>query len=108
MDLYPTLLQLARLNAVPGLEGTSLVPLLEDPERAVKDTARTIRKVGATRKGRLARSIRSERWRYTEWPDGTVELYDHEHDPDELRNLATDPAAAVGLSEMKAKLPAER
>jgi uncharacterized sulfatase len=108
VDLYPTLLELAHLPAVPGLEGTSLVPLLEDPERAVKDTARTMRKVGATRKGQLARSIRSERWRYTEWPDETIELYDHERDPDELRNLAADPAAAAALAEMKAKLPAER
>ena len=108
MDLYPTLLELARLPPVPGLEGTSLTRLLGDPGRAVKDAARTIRKVGATRKGQLARSVRSERWRYTEWPDETVELYDHAHDPDELRNLAAGPAAASVLAEMKGKLPAER
>jgi len=108
VDLYPTLLELARLPPVPGLDGTSLAPLLEDPGRAVKATARTIRKVGATRKGQLARSVRSERWRYTEWPDETVELYDHDHDPDELQNLAADPAAAAALAEMKANLPVER
>jgi uncharacterized sulfatase len=107
VDLYPTLLDLARLPKVEGLEGTSLAPLLQDPERAVKDAAYTMRKVGATRKGQLGRSVRSERWRYTEWPDETVELYDHEHDPDELRNLAADPAAAAALASMKAKLPAE-
>ena len=108
VDLYPTLLELARLPPVPGLDGTSLAPLLEEPGRAVKATARTMRKVGATRKGQLGRSVRSERWRYTEWPDETVELYDHDHDPDELQNLAADPAAAAALAEMKAKLPAER
>lgn len=106
VDLYPTLVELARLPRVEGLEGTSLVPLLADPERPVKDAAHTMRKVGATRKEQIGRSVRSERWRYTEWPDGTVELYDHHRDPDELTNLATDPAAAVARAEMKAKLPA--
>ena len=67
-----------------------------------------MRKVGATRKGQLGRSVRSERWRYTEWPDETVELYDHDRDPDELENRAADPAAAGALAEMRAMLPPER
>jgi iduronate 2-sulfatase len=108
LDVYPTLVELARLPKVNGLEGTSLVPLLEDPERSVKASAHTMRKVGATRKGQLGRSVRSERWRYTEWPDETVELYDHDRDPDELDNRAGDPAAARALAEMRAMLPAER
>ena len=105
LDVYPTLLELARLPPVEGIQGTSLAPLLGDPQRAVKAAARTMRKVGATWREQLARSVRSERWRYTEWPDGMIELYDHDRDPDELRNLAGDPAAAAALAEMRAKLP---
>jgi uncharacterized sulfatase len=108
LDVYPTLLELAHLPKVEGLEGTSLKPLLEDPERSIKTSAHTMRKVGATRKGQLARSVRTERWRYSEWPDETVELYDHERDPDELENRAGDPAAAEALADMRARLPAER
>ena len=35
-------------------------------------------------------SIRSERWRYIRYRDGTEELYDHERDPLEWTNLAED------------------
>jgi iduronate 2-sulfatase len=107
VDLYPTLVDLARLPTVAGLDGVSLRPLLEDPERSVKAVARTMRKVGATRKGQLARSLRSERWRYTEWPDETVELYDHERDPNEFENRAADPSAAQALHELRAQLAPE-
>jgi len=107
VDVYPTLVELAGLPRVDGLDGTSLVPLLADPEAAGKAAAHTMRKVGATRKRQLARSVRSERWRFTEWPDGTVELYDHERDPHELRNLAGEAAHAATAAEMRGRLPSE-
>ena len=51
----------------------------------------------------MGRSVRTERWRYTEWDDGKlgVELYDHESDPHENKNLAKDAAQAKVVAEMK-------
>ncbi|HSD05762.1 sulfatase/phosphatase domain-containing protein, partial [Flavobacterium sp.] len=52
------------------------------------------------------RSIRTERWRYTEWDEGKagVELYDHQNDNDEFTNLAQDPKYAETVKELSARL----
>ena len=51
----------------------------------------------------MGRSVRTERWRYTEWDEGRkgVELYDHDNDPHEYHNLADDPASANTIEELK-------
>ena len=51
----------------------------------------------------MGRSLRTERWRYTEWDGGKegVELYDHDADPHEFRNLAGDPKHAETQAEMR-------
>lgn len=94
LDLYPTLLELHGLPAQAGLEGTSLVPLLKNPRGPGKKAAFTVvSRVGRRRAGekldpdRMGKSARTERYRYTEWPDGTRELYDYQVDPNEYRNL---------------------
>jgi iduronate 2-sulfatase len=48
-------------------------------------------------------SVRTEQWRYTEWDEGKrgVELYNEVADPDELRNLADDPAHRKQLADMR-------
>jgi uncharacterized sulfatase len=104
VDVYPTLLELCRLPRVEGLGGASLVPLLRNPEAAGKSAAFTMRKVGANRRGLVAQSVRTDRYRYTEWPEEGPELYDHQEDPGEHRNLASDPAHRPTVSEMKAIL----
>jgi len=92
VDLYPTACQLAGLPVPKGLQGTSLVPLLETPERAWDRPAFT----QIQRKGFMGRSVRTERWRYIEWDEGKkgVHLYDHRRDPSEYVNLAEDPKHA--------------
>jgi uncharacterized sulfatase len=103
LDVYPTLVDLAGLPPVAGLDGTSLRPLIEDPAAAFRPVAVSFRKAKAPLFGV---SVRTERYRYTQWPDGSEELYDHATDPDELRNLGRDPASAPVMASMQ-KLRAE-
>ena len=58
------------------------------------------------RGGLLAKSIRTSRWRYTEWDEGRrgAELYDHERDSNELRNLAGRRKYAPLVAELKQQL----
>lgn len=51
--------------------------------------------------GSIGRTVFDGRWRYTQWPDGSVELYDHHHDPFEYENLGGDPAYRAHAAAMK-------
>jgi uncharacterized sulfatase len=98
VDLYPTLIELAGLPAVRNLEGTSFVPLLRQPEQPWKKAAFTV----VARGNVLGRSVRTERYRYTEWgAENVAQLYDHQNDPHEYVNLVNDPKAAGVLAEMR-------
>ena len=105
LDLYPTLTELAHIPSPDGLQGTSLAPLLRDPDSRPGGLAYSIvRRLG----GSLGRSIRSDRYRYTEWEgEALAQLYDHEEDPYEYVNLFTDPAHGRTVARMK-KLLQER
>jgi arylsulfatase A-like enzyme len=82
----------SRVSFLSGLQGVSLAPLLDDPERPWDRPAFTeMQRVGFT-----GRSVRTGRWRYIEWDEGRkgAQLYDHDRDPKEYVNLAADPAHA--------------
>jgi iduronate 2-sulfatase len=102
VDLYPTLAELAGLKPPPDLEGVSLRPLLANPKAKWKRPAYTQVQRGAE----PGHSVRTERWRYTEWVFGEkgIELYDQKNDPKELHNLAGLPKYASTVREMKALL----
>jgi len=98
VDVFPTLTQLCGLPTPEGMEGVSLVRLLEDPNRPWKKAAFT----QVQRGGVMGRSVRTERYRYTEWGSEKVaELYDHETDPLEHTNLVNDPKHAKVVEEMR-------
>ncbi len=96
-DIYPTLLDLCGLPAKPDNDGRTLRPLLSDPGAEWDKPA-------ITSLGPDKTSVRTERWRYTRYPDGE-ELYNHDSDPDEWRNLAEDPAYASRKQELASLLP---
>ena len=103
IDVYPTLAGLCGLNAPEYLAGKNLAPLLEDPSRKWDGIAHT-QVLGYPGKF-MARSIRTERWRYTEWGENGehgVELYDHRKDPHEYKNLAKKKRAKKVNTALKA------
>ena len=105
LDLFPTLCDLTGVLPLPGLQGKSLRPLLEDPRAKLHDAAFTQARRG--RDGEFwGRSVRTARWRCTEWDEGRtgLELYDHDADPHEYTNLASDPRHAVVLAELRTLL----
>ena len=118
VDLYPTLADLCGLKAPGDLEGASFAPLLDDPRRAWKSAAFAVvgrPEGGIAKKGGngekldvnyLGRTIRTARWRFTAWPDGSAQLYDLDADPREYANLAARPEHAATRAELEAALKA--
>lgn len=98
LDVYPTLVDLCRLGPRKELEGVSLMPLLKDPQARWNRPALTTH-------GWNNHSIRSERWRYIRYSDGTEELYDHTKDALEWTNLAKDPKYAEVKRDLARWLP---
>jgi arylsulfatase A-like enzyme len=84
IDVFPSLADLAGLALPDYLDGTSIKPQLADP------TSPRPPAISSYGEGNTA--IRSERWRYIRYEDGSEELYDHSVDSDEWNNLANDPA----------------
>ena len=98
LDMYPTLIDLAALPPRAGLEGHSLLPQLRDAKAPRPWPAITTHNQGN-------HTVRTERWRYIRYADGSQELYDLQADPNEWRNLAADPAHAATLGELAGWLP---
>lgn len=98
LDLFPTLNALCDLPVVSGLEGTSLVPQLQDPVTPRERPAVTSHNQGN-------HAVRSEHWRYIRYADGTEELYDLRNDPQEWQNRAADPGLGSVLTAHRRWLP---
>jgi len=93
VDIYPTLCYACGLTIPAHLEGRSMMPLLDDPQRPWKKAAFSQYPRGKI----MGHTMRTERFRYTEWRDRKTnelmarELYDHEKDPQENVNAVDQP-----------------
>jgi len=91
IDIYPTLAELCGLVYPENLEGHSLAGILENPGNKGQSFARSF----YYRNNALGKSIRTERYRIVRWAtekDSVVamELYDHQLDPNENKNIASE------------------
>ena len=103
VDIYPTIAELCGLTAPHKLAGKSLRPVLEDVTRPHKEAAFTLVTRGPQRFGQ---SVCTSRWRFTQWSDGSSELYDHEADAEEMHDLSRETKYAPVVTEMKKRLHA--
>ena len=98
IDLYPTILELCSLPARDGLDGQSIVPLLQNPKRKWNRPV-------LTTFGKGNHAVRTERWRYIRYNDGGEELYDHQTDPKEWTNLAKLPHHTMVIERLRKSIP---
>ena len=96
VDLYPTVADICGLKIPHEVAGVSLRSVLMSPEAIVKNAAFTL----VTRGPKLyGQSVRTTRWRFTKWSDNQIELYDHDRDPEEFRDVSGEyPEIAKQLS----------
>lgn len=119
VDLFPTICELAGINIPNYMQGTSLVPLIENPERQWKSAAfsqfHRRPKVSADGKRYMGYSLNTSKYHYIEWytwnhKTGTrgelkdIELYDRKNDPYEKVNIAQNEALTVVKSELSNQL----
>lgn len=103
LDLYPTLVECSGNWLPEELDGKSLLPFLQDSNYSWNKPAISQVHHSPDAQGY---SIRTQRWRYTEWNGGKdgIELYDHENDPDEIVNLTNNPSYKSIIEELRDRL----
>ncbi|MFP6658388.1 MAG: sulfatase [Pirellulales bacterium] len=100
IDIYPTLVELCGLPARPSNEGRSLTPLMKDADSSWRFSVQTTYAFGN-------HALRSQRYRYIRYEDGSEELYDHQKDPYEWTNLASHEEHTKLVARFRKSLPAE-
>lgn len=119
VDLFPTLTELCGITPPSNIQGQSLVPMLKDPTEKGRGWALTqvsrgggqaraavTTNVSAEGKQFFGYSLRTPRWRYTEWDEGEKgrELYDHDADSKEITNLADKPEHAATVAQLSEQM----
>jgi uncharacterized sulfatase len=108
VDVYPTVVDLCGFDVPEGLSGKSLRPLIDDPNAEPERAAVTQVRRGQRNNAFSGYTLRTGRWRYTEWDEGRRgrQLFDHDNDPHEQKNLANDPDHADTLRQLQQQLKA--
>lgn len=107
VDITPTILDLAGVEIPTLVDGRSLVPYIREPQRSF-DRILLLESGPAPTQGydldalhevqalndpfiRVYQGVRTTRYKYIEYEDGFIELFDLERDPDEMASVAKDP-----------------
>ena len=98
LSIYPTVCEIAGVSTPSHVKGPSLMPLLEDPTAPWEHVALCTH-------GKGNHAVRDARYRYIRYANGDEELYDHESDPMEYENVATDPKLAGVKDRLALALP---
>lgn len=101
LDLYPTLTAACGLPPHPKSEGQNLLPLLQGKRQHAAAPSYTMldgNNLAAT----------DGRFRYIRYEDGSEELYDHQSDPHEWQNRASDPELSPVKKRLSQNLPLYR
>ncbi len=98
MTIYPTLCEVAGIEVPKHVQGKSIASLLREPGMKSDDVA-------ITTHGFKNHAVRSDRWRYIRYADGSEELYDHQNDPYEWTNVAGVQDNAAVIDHHRSLLP---
>ena len=103
VDIYPTLIELASIDPPHVLEGASLLPLIEEPQRPWKEAVFAQYPRYVKRQLLMGETVRTQHYRYTAWVGNDTgetvaqELYDHTNDKIEAKNVAKNSEYRVEL-----------
>lgn len=119
VDVFPTLFEFAGVPIPAQADGNSLAPIIRDKKKEEQLGKDYVVSQYNRRKGTMGYSIRTDRYRYTEWHEDYiagqpynaenivgVELYDYEKDPHETRSFAEDGSYDKVREALKGKLKA--
>ena len=110
VDLAPTILDIANVRPGRLMDGVSLLPAARGSDRlpqrdvpleALRPLFRFFTPITAFDLPYYG--VRTSRYKYIRWSFGESELYDLRDDPDELVNLAGDPAYAALSAQLEAR-----
>jgi len=97
IDLFPTLAELCGLSIPPHVQGKSLTSVWSDPQATIHDEVYTLRK-------RDDHLLRTDRWAFILYGNGSLELYDMQNDPHQFDNLAADQQHADTVADLQKRL----
>lgn len=101
LDLYPTLMELAGVDAPRCLMGRSLLPLFRNPARNFREYAASECVGAGGKKGEGHRMVRTNEWKYILSDTNDEALFNEHADPFELDNRAADPSARPVLTRLR-------
>jgi iduronate 2-sulfatase len=93
VDLFPTACEMVGLQSPASVQGSSLLPIIKNPKKEVKKSALSFIPKGT--------SMRTKKWAYMKYKDGTEELYDMKNDPKQFKNLVSNDSYSEVLNKLR-------